>query len=440
MKRCRLENSQLIFIGFGVAIVVIILIAGVAIAILNGQLNQVKRTKDSEIEQLKISNQQGELLAQMSAVLSSTLDYREVLQKMLDLSLPAFSANGGKATVGMALLFESERELSVAAARNGASGDKKKLIDIGKAPLIQEVVDEAEAVVSPNLKRDKGLAAIRSFRNSRSAVCAPLRVGYDTYGVVIFGTDAPQFYQEQHRKLVSALCGQVVIPLENAQLIEDLRREQQKILAKEEEARRKLARDLHDGPTQSVSAIAMRLNFVKMLLENNETDKGYEEAAKLEELAQKTVREIRTMLFAMRPVVLETKGLIAALNGYAERINANESFRLVTKNNGYDGQLDTEKEGVLFAIVEEAVGNAKKHARASEIQVNVSVDKKNILLVEVKDNGVGFDVEKTRATYDQRSSLGMINLFERAEAIGGQCNIDSAVGKGTSVQITVPLS
>ena len=144
------------------------------------------------------------------------------------------------------------------------------------------------------------------------------------------------------------------------------------------------------------------------------------------------------MLFAMRPVILETKGLIAALEGFAERLNATESFKVIVRNQGYNGNLPPEKEGVLFAIVEEAVGNARKHARASEIKVTVAVDK-NIFLTEIKDNGVGFDVEKTRATYDQRSSLGMINLFERSEAIGGKCDIDSASGKGTTVHIAVPL-
>jgi signal transduction histidine kinase len=304
--------------------------------------------------------------------------------------------------------------------------------------IIDQAIHEAEPIVNNNIKNDKALKAMRSLREYNSAVCAPLRVGLDTYGVVLFATKAEGFYQELHKKLLSTLCSQVVIPLENAQLIEDLKREQQKILAKEEDARRKLARDLHDGPTQSIATIAMRLNFIKQLLKHNDIAKAQDEIVKVEDIAQKTTKEIRTMLFAMRPVVLETKGLVAALEGLAERLNATESFKVVVRNQGYNGNLPPEKEGVLFAIVEEAVGNAKKHARASEIKITVAIDK-NIFLTEIKDNGVGFDVEKTRATYDQRSSLGMINLFERSEAIGGKCDIDSASGKGTTVHIAVPL-
>jgi signal transduction histidine kinase len=96
-------------------------------------------------------------------------------------------------------------------------------------------------------------------------------------------------------------------------------------------------------------------------------------------------------------------------------------------------------EGVIFAIVEEAVGNAKKHAQATEIRISLVV-KADSLMVEIRDNGVGFDVAATQSTYDQRSSLGLINLQERAELVGGECVIESARGKGTAVRAEIPLS
>jgi signal transduction histidine kinase len=227
--------------------------------------------------------------------------------------------------------------------------------------------------------------------------------------------------------------------LQNAQLFEDLRIEQQKILEKETEARHKLARDLHDGPTQSIAAIVMRLNFIKMVVQKKDYEKAYEEIEKVEEIAQRTTTEIRTMLFAMRPVILETQGLLPALEQYAERMNSNETFRVRVVNRGYDGQLGAVAEGVIFAIVEEAVGNAKKHAQATEIRISLAV-KQDSLMVEIRDNGIGFDVVATQSTYDQRSSLGLINLQERAELVGGECVIESARGKGTAVRAEIPLS
>lgn len=432
------ENSGLLtLLGFVGLVFVVLLIVVVLYIFFMGQRHQQQiRTRDAEIERLAIANKRGELLVEMSHVLSTTLDYRKVLQTMIDISLPALSDGDQQTSVGLALLFESNNELKVAAGRNIAASDKQQWIS-RQERLIDQTINAADAVVSHNVKKD--VALVKSLSKCRSAVCAPLRVGIDTYGVVIFGTSTADFYTEEHAHLLKTLCSQVVIPLENAQLIEDLRREQQKILAKEEEARRKLARDLHDGPTQSIASITMRLNFIKMILQNGDINKAQEEIVKVEDIAQKTTAEIRTMLFAMRPVILETKGLIAALDGYADRLNVNESFEVVVNNDGYDGHLESDKEGVIFAIVEEAVGNAKKHARATEIKITVKVEKNN-LLVEIRDNGVGFDVEKTRSTYDQRSSLGMINLYERSEAIGGQCRIDSATGQGTAVRVTVPVS
>jgi signal transduction histidine kinase len=261
----------------------------------------------------------------------------------------------------------------------------------------------------------------------------------NTYGVVLFCSTEPNFYNEEHKKLLTTFCSQAIITLQNAQLFEDLQREQQRILEKEAEARRKLARDLHDGPTQSIAAIAMRLNFIKMVLQKEEVAKAYEEVIKVEEIAQRTTQEIRTMLFAMRPVILETQGLLPALSQYADRLNSTESFRVLVNSRGYKGQLNAESEGVVFAIIEEAVGNAKKHAQASEIRINLAAGK-DTLIVEVRDNGVGFDVEATRSSYDQRTSLGLINLDERAQLVGGQCTIESARGKGTAVRVEIPFA
>jgi signal transduction histidine kinase len=175
-----------------------------------------------------------------------------------------------------------------------------------------------------------------------------------------------------------------------------------------------------------------------MVVQNQDYEKAYEEIVKVEDIAQATTQEIRTMLFAMRPVILETQGLVPALSQYADRLNATESFQVTVSNRGYEGQLDSEAEGVVFAIIEESVGNAKKHAEASEIKISLAARDAS-LYVEIRDNGVGFDVEATQSTYDQRTSLGLINIRERTELIGGHCTLESARGKGTAVKIEVPF-
>jgi signal transduction histidine kinase len=98
------------------------------------------------------------------------------------------------------------------------------------------------------------------------------------------------------------------------------------------------------------------------------------------------------------------------------------------------------KQGVVFFIVEEAVTNARKHARAEHIWVNLRSFEKEMALLEVRDDGVGFDVAAVNRSYDQRGSLGMVNLRERTELVNGVMNIQSSSGKGTRVQVYIPLT
>lgn len=147
------------------------------------------------------------------------------------------------------------------------------------------------------------------------------------------------------------------------------------------------------------------------------------------------------MLFTLRPLVLESQGLVAALKSMADKMKetyAQNVIIAVEENILQDFEVG--KQGVVFFIVEEAVNNARKHARAEHIWVNLRAFQKEMALLEIRDDGVGFDVASVNRTYDQRGSLGMVNLRERTELVNGVLNIQSALGKGTQVQVYIPLS
>ena len=425
----------------GANALVLFAVAALPGAFIRQQIEVARLDDELELQALRIENERGKLISEMAVTLSSTLDYRKVLRAMIDLAFSAMAEIGTRdeSAIGMILLFEGHTgQLTVAAGRNIARSDEGRHVS-SEEGLMGRTINTAEVTITHNVQKDRTLTAFASLPGCRSAICAPLRAGFNTYGVVLFCSTEPNFYNENHKKLLTTFCSQAIIALQNAQLFEDLNYEQQKILEREAEARRKLARDLHDGPTQSIAAIAMRLNFIKMVVRKNDMEKAYDELVKVEEIAQRTTQEIRTMLFAMRPVILETQGLMPALNQFAERLNANESFAVRVINRGYDGQLNSDAEGVVFAIIEEAIGNAKKHAQANEIKINLAT-KSDRLLVEIKDDGVGFDVRDTQSTYDQRSSLGLINMEERAGLVGGSCTIESGRGKGTTVRLEIPFS
>ncbi len=208
----------------------------------------------------------------------------------------------------------------------------------------------------------------------------------------------------------------------------------------QEEARSKLARDLHDGPTQSVAAIAMRVNYARRLLEKDPKATAAE-LYSVEEQARQTTMEIRHMLFTLRPLVLESQGLDAALQSMADKMRQTYNQEVIVSiDSDTASQLEPSKQGVVFNIIEEAVNNARKHARAGHIWVRLQPTGKEIALLEIKDDGVGFDLDLVNAGYDSRGSLGMVNMRERTELLTGYLKINSKPGKGTQIAIYIPLT
>jgi signal transduction histidine kinase len=383
--------------------------------------------------------EQVKLIYEMASSLSATLNYERVLDAILDISRLGFDEFGHRMgeVVGMVLLYDKDGLLSVASQRNlYVQSDEAKRIP-GRAGIVEQAISSAQSVIGESPANDPELGVFASLSRFRCMICVPLRAGFETYGVVLFASARPNAYTAEHAELLTIFCNQATIALQNASLYESLRVERDKIVDQEEQARHKLARNLHDGPTQDVAAIAMRLNFARLLIDRDPA-RARAELARLEDLAHRTVREIRSMLFTLRPVILETEGLVAALNQYADNLRETDGLSVEVDPSRYQDCLDRETQGVVFAILEEAINNAKKHAQATEIYVPLGVEN-GVFIAEVVDDGRGFDVDLVEQNYRSRGSLGLINLKERAELIEGTLKIESTPGRGTRVTLVVPL-
>jgi signal transduction histidine kinase len=206
----------------------------------------------------------------------------------------------------------------------------------------------------------------------------------------------------------------------------------------EDEIRKRLARDLHDGPTQLLASMIMSLSFTKELIQRAPEHAASEIGHNLT-IAEKALRQLRTLLFDLRPVILETQGLIPALEMYAERFEDDKLNVSLTVENEFE-RLTPKAEVAIFAIVQEAINNAKKYAEASHVELVVRADREqDTLTVLIKDDGRGFDVQQVKARYDEQGSLGLINMQERTEMIGGTLKIHSEIGQGTRVVLNLPL-
>jgi signal transduction histidine kinase len=238
-------------------------------------------------------------------------------------------------------------------------------------------------------------------------------------------------------EMATTLVSYGLVVLQNAQLVAELRAERNNLLAREEEVRKQLNRDLHDGPAQALAAITMTLGFIKRLYEK-EPERVVPELDKLAALAGRANHEVRTLLFELRPLVLETQGLLPTLQQYLERFDQGKPPQIALEGDDTIGPLTKRVQGTLFNIVQESVNNAIKHAQAQHIWIRIQRQGDDVLLT-IQDDGKGFDLQSVKASYDQRGSFGLLSLEERARLVGGTAEIISAVGAGTTVRVVVPL-
>lgn len=423
----------------------VLLLASMVSSVVSEEVKKIldkkrQEEKESGHRDLDAARKHSRLTFELASTLSATLNYSKVLKAALEVAEKGTRelGRGEGNQIGAVLLF-THSDLRVAASRHLSPHDRTAVFE-GKEGAIGVALREAEPVIVEDPPGDEALGKLISMHGCEQAIVVPLRAGFENFGVAIFGSTEPDLYTEDLENLLVAICNQAIVALQNAQLYQDLREEKERIVAVEEDARKKLARSLHDGPTQNIASIAMQAHFVRKLIENDgSAEQVAQELEKVEDLARRTTNQIRHMLFTLRPLILETQGLEAALEQYIGKVDTNgTTIRLEADARATD-VLDKETEGKVFYIVEEAISNARKHSEADNIWVRLQMREGVGFVAEVEDDGKGFDVNAVQVTYDRRGSLGLVNMHERAVMANGDLTISSAPGEGTRVTLVVPL-
>lgn len=400
--------------------------------------SDIRTQAESRLHLVRSMQERTLAITEMAQTISSTLNYQRVLDAALSVGRLALQDNSTASFVAMVLLYRPEdRLLHVQTGRGLSRTDIERRVH-GRAGIVADTLHLCEPIFAGSVRQDPELRQFRALRNSRSVVTVPLRAGYDNYGLMVFASQEPFAFDERYQNFLEAIGIQTTIALQNAVLYQNLLDEKERLVDVEEAARHKLARDLHDGPTQAISSIAMRMSIVKSML-RTEPEKVEKELDRIEEIAYKTTSEIRGMLFTLRPLALESKGLDAALQQLAEKMDAIYDQKVeVMVSQDAEAMMTQHQSGTIFYIIEEAVNNARKHAKADVIRVRVTLYE-DVVLVEIADNGVGFDLKAVQENYEGRTSLGMVNLKERSELIEGTLSIESAPGRGTTISVVVPV-
>ncbi len=403
-----------------------------AIAIRNARLYESSQRRASEMT----------FLNEVARTLSSTLQLDEVLTRIMEHVEGMLNVEAGS----LLLTDPSTGDLVFQIAL----GNKAEEIKPFRVPKGQGIAGEVSQTGKPlvvaNAAQDK-----RHFKKldreinfqTRNILCVPLVLYDKIIGVLQVINKKDGNFTGNDQELLSSIASYAAIAIQNARLHQNVLAERDRVIEAEEQARKELARELHDGPTQIVASIMMSLDFCEKALQRDPSLLP-KELHYLKGLAGRANHQMRTMLFELRPLVLETQGLVSAIETFLARRQADianiSALRLTIKTHNSSGELsrqDEKVESTVFAIIQETVNNAIKHARANNIVVQLH-ETHQAFFVVIADDGQGFDVEAVMSKYEQRGSLGMVNIRERTELIGGELTIKSTPGKGSRFTIFVP--
>jgi PAS domain S-box-containing protein len=224
---------------------------------------------------------------------------------------------------------------------------------------------------------------------------------------------------------------------ETARLTEELRQERDRLLRREVEVRTQIGRDLHDGPVQQVAVAAISTQYVQRVAQHA-PEQLNEALRDLENQLKRATQDLRTVLYELRPLGISEEGLVIVLQQYIGKLRAPQDPAIHLHAPADLRRLSPDHEAAMFIIVQEAINNVRKHARARNIWISLSDDGR-ALCATVRDDGRGFPVEEVQRSYVQRGSFGLLNMTERAQLIGGECRFESAPGAGTSVHVRIPF-
>lgn len=344
-------------------------------------------------------NSARELGSQAISMGQETLDLARIHEiALISLVLPSYSATTSNSMMGRAGLFFAEAITPIEQTHRGAREANIRLSQVVK-DLSERTLELAVSV--EELKQEI---------NQRQAVEECLRESQATTNKLL----------EKSR-----------------QMQEELRELSHQLLTAQEEERRKISRELHDVIAQTLTSINVRLAALKVESTTN-TQELHEKIAITQRLVEKSVDIVHRFARELRPSVLDDLGLIPALLAYMKTYTEDTGVRVSLKAFADIELCDSDRRTALYRIVQEALTNVARHAKASRADVSIQ-NYEGIIRMEIMDDGHGFEVAGT-STAKKTNRLGLLGMRERVEMIGGTFCIESALGKSTTLRVEIPAS
>lgn len=375
-----------------------------------------------EIQQRR---QVAESLRGMLTVLNSELPLDEVLDHI---------AREARRILGSdtSAIYELHEKSGTLVARTVQGSPHGAIVDSGMVAALGKALRNGKPVIVPDVTEDPVGPAWPSEPGCLSIGCGallavPLIVKTEVYGSLTLYYSDPRRIPDEEVHLAVAFGDQAALAIENARL-----REQVTEAAIMEE-RARLARELHDSVTQALFSMTLLAEAGQRLAANGDLERVRAYLSRLGETSQQSLKEMRLLVYELRPLALENVGLTGALQ---QRLDAVEARAGVDARLRIEGMIrvPVAMEEDLYRIAEQALNNALKHAAATTVTVRMDCGEERVA-VEVVDNGCGFDP----ASVEDKGGQGLVSMRERANRIGGILTVVSSPGQGTTIRVDVEI-
>jgi len=399
-------------------------------------------------EQLSRLNYQLGVIHTITNAITSTLQLEEVLRIVLEECLRYLQAHRGVLVLGgsAAATDRASHPLILRATREGESvRSVPSQMLLGRVPSIEVpvLVPAFGPLCYERTLWDEPVA---------SCIAAPLKIGDRSIGAICVGNRADdRAFQKEELEFLHAVARQAAVAIENARLyeaeraarqeVEAAREMQNRLLARlitaQEDERRRVAMEIHDGPTQSISAVLMSLQTLRDLGAQDPMQ-ALGRLEQIEITVRESVAEMRRLINDLRPSGLDDIGFVAAAKQYVREFARTTGIQAQAKVRGEDRLLESQLSTMMFRILQESLTNVRRHAKASQVRVAMSFEEDDTFVLEVADDGQGFAVDEFYR-HSGQLHFGLMGMQERAEMLGGVFQIESTPGQGTKVRVAVPL-
>jgi two-component system, NarL family, sensor histidine kinase DevS len=395
-----------------------------AAAIQNARLYDDLREHDRALTR---RNEDLFLLNNIAEVLTASLDLDNILAKTLGLVVDYLKVEAGEI-----FLLQDDRKSLRLVLQRGESAEafwSHNQFTIGEG-IIGMVAENGEAIVSHDLVRDQRFLRDEIIKAGfRQLACFPLTSAGNVVGVLSAATRSLTPLDEHEVQLLTAVCGWAGLAIENARLHNNARR-----LAVLEE-RERIGMDLHDGIIQSIYGVGLVLEHAKLLAVEDPQHAQVRIQQAIKDLNE-TIRDIRSYILDLRPRQLGNENLMMGLKRLVTEYRANTLSEATLSGSSDDlNDLHQEQAMALFHICQESLANVAKHAAAKKVEIFIWKTDDRVLM-EIRDDGKGFDTEMMSMTLGH----GLSNIHTRAHNVGGDVEILSTIGEGTSILTWVPRS